>query len=65
VRAEQKVVALGAASGIVVMALSVWILASVLPAPSIVDAPGERLAYALRANIVAMAMVLYVLYALF
>ena len=53
-RAEQEVVAVGAASGIVVMALSVWLLTSVLPAPSITDAPDERLAYALRANIVAL-----------
>lgn len=53
-RPEQRVVAIGAASGVLVMALSVWILTSVLPAPSITDAPGERLAYALRANVVAL-----------
>lgn len=53
-RAEQKVVAVGAASGILIMALSVWVLTSVLPTPSIADAPGERLAYALRANVVAL-----------
>lgn len=52
--AEQKVVAIGAASGVVVMALSVWILTGALPTPAISDLPGERLAYALRANIVAV-----------
>jgi hypothetical protein len=36
------------------MALSVWLLTQALPAPSIADAPGERLAYALRANVVAL-----------
>jgi len=52
--ADQKVVAIGAASGIAIMVLSVWALTSVLPAPSIADAPGERLAYALKANILAV-----------
>ena len=51
---EQKIVAVGAASGIVLMALSVWGLTTVLPAPAIADTPGDRLAYALRANIVAI-----------
>ena len=36
------------------MALSVWLLTLVLPSPAITDAPAERLAYALRANIVAI-----------
>ena len=36
------------------MALSVWILTGALPAPAIPDALGDRLAYALRANIVAV-----------
>jgi hypothetical protein len=36
------------------MALAVWALTNVLPAPSIADTPGERLAYALRANVVAL-----------
>jgi hypothetical protein len=49
-KAEQKVVAVGAASGIVVMALSVWLLTGALPTPSTVDALGERLGYALRAD---------------
>jgi len=36
------------------MALGVWALANVLPVPEIVDSLGERLAYALRANVVAL-----------
>jgi len=51
---EQKIVAVGAASGILAMALGVWALTNTLPTPEIADAPGERLAYALRANIVAL-----------
>ncbi len=53
-KAEQKIVAVGAASGIVAMALSVWMLTNSLPVPAIADAPAERLAYALRANIVVL-----------
>ena len=51
---EQKVVAIGAASGIVVMALSVWLLTLALPSPQMAGAIAERLAYALRANVVAV-----------
>jgi hypothetical protein len=51
---EQKIVAVGAASGVVVMALSVWALTKALPTPLIADMLGDRLAYALRANIVAV-----------
>ena len=51
---EQRIVAVGAASGVAVMALSVWFLTSVLPTPVITDTLGERLAYALKANIVAI-----------
>ena len=53
-RTEQKIVAVGAASGVVAMALGVWVLTSALPTPAIADTLGERLAYALRANIVAV-----------
>jgi len=53
-KAEQKVVAIGAACGVVAMALGVWILTRALPIPAIADLPGDRLAYALRANIVAI-----------
>lgn len=51
---EQRIVALGAASGIFTMAAGVWILASVLPIPAIADALAERLGYALRANVFAL-----------
>jgi MAPEG family len=53
--AEQKIVAMGAASGVAVMVLSVWVLMVSLPTPAIADMLGERLAFALRANIVAIA----------
>ena len=52
-RPEQKIVAIGAASGIAGMALSVWVLTQVLPAPG-VDSLSERLAFALRINVVAL-----------
>jgi len=53
-RQEQKIVAVGAASGIVLMVLSVWLLTSALPSPRIPDNPVDRLAYALKANVVAL-----------
>jgi hypothetical protein len=53
-KTEQKIVAIGAASGVAAMALSVWLLTKALPTPVIADMLGERLAYALRANIVAI-----------
>jgi hypothetical protein len=52
-RREQKIVAIGAASGVAGMALSVWALTQVLPSPGI-DALADRLAYALRINVVAL-----------
>ena len=36
------------------MALGVWFLTNALPAPGIADTLGERLAYALKANVVAI-----------
>jgi hypothetical protein len=54
VKAEQKIVAIGAASGIVVMVLAVWALTKVLPVPQIADEPAARLAYALKANVFAL-----------
>jgi MAPEG family protein len=53
-KVEQKIVAVGAASGVVAMALGVWVLTKALPMSVIADTLGERLAYALRANIVAV-----------
>lgn len=51
---EQKIVAVGAASGVIGMVLAVWGLTVALPVPSVGDAPAERLAYALRLNLVAV-----------
>jgi hypothetical protein len=53
-RTEQKVVAVGAAIGVVAMALSLWALVEILPIPAIADTSSDRLAYALRANVVAL-----------
>jgi hypothetical protein len=51
---EQKIVAIGAASGVLLMSATVWILTRSLPSPHIADLLEERLAYALRANVFAM-----------
>ena len=53
-KTEQTIVAIGAASGVILMILSVWVLTGALSAPVITDSPGERLAYALQANMVAI-----------
>lgn len=63
-KTEQKIVAVGAASGVVAMALSVWLLTSALPTPEIADALGERLTYALQANIVAIVPLFIMLIAI-
>jgi hypothetical protein len=52
---EQKIVAVGAASGVVLMVIGVWALTNLLPQPAISDTIAERLAYALKANLVAVA----------
>jgi hypothetical protein len=52
---EQKIVAIGAACGIVTLALSVWSLTNMLPSPGITAAFGDHLPYALPANIFAIA----------
>ena len=52
-KSEQKTVAIGAASGVILMLATVWILTRTLPAPAIADMLEERLAYALRANVFA------------
>src|SRR6202790_3736854 len=52
-KSEQKTVAIGAASGVMLMSATVWILTRTLPAPAIADMLEERLAYALRANVFA------------
>ena len=53
-RTEQKIVGVGAAIGTVTMALSVWALMDILPIPAVPDTTSDRLAYALRANVVAI-----------
>lgn len=53
-KSEQEVVAIGAASGVVVMAVSLTVLTHLLPVPTIADAIPERLAYALAANVFAI-----------
>ena len=45
---EQKIVATAAVSGIVSMALAMWLLTALLPAPSGVETVAGRLAYAAR-----------------
>jgi hypothetical protein len=45
---DQKIVAIGAASGVVGMIVMVWLLARVIPAPTIPDTAADRIAYALR-----------------
>jgi hypothetical protein len=52
-KSEQKIVAIGAASGVVLMSATVWFLSRTLPPPGILDSLEERLAYALRANVFA------------
>lgn len=51
---DQKTVAFGAASGIVLMVAAVWTLTNALPVPAIGDGVAERLAYALGANVFAL-----------
>src|SRR5688572_287424 len=53
-RPEQKIVALGAASGVIGMVLTVWLLTTWLPAPVGIDSTADRLAFALRINLIAV-----------
>jgi hypothetical protein len=53
-RTEQKIVAVGAVIGALAMVLSVWALTRILPIPAIADTFADRLAYALRASVVAI-----------
>ena len=52
-KSEQRIVAIGAASGVILMLASVWILTKALPTPAIAGILVERLAYALQANVLA------------
>lgn len=51
---EQKVVAIGAASGVVTMIVSLIALTHLLPVPHIADTVQARLVYALGANVFAL-----------
>jgi len=51
---EQKIVAIGAATGVASMAVSIWLLSNLLPAPSGIDGIADRIGYALRINVVAL-----------
>lgn len=53
-KTEQKIVAVGAASGILAMIVAVYALTNLLPTPDIADTIPARLAYALGANVVAI-----------
>jgi uncharacterized MAPEG superfamily protein len=44
----QRIVAVGAVTGIVSMVLAVWLLSQVLPVPEGADTPAGRIAYALK-----------------
>ena len=51
---DQKTVAIGAASGIAGMVVLVWLISTSMPQPQVMDAPGNRLAYAARWSVVAV-----------
>lgn len=51
---DQKIVATGAASGIVGMLLSVWAFSTLIEPPGVADAAVDRIAYALRWAVVAI-----------
>ncbi len=59
---EQKIVAIGAGSGVASMVLALWLLSRLLPAPVGLEPVGERLAYALRWDALA-AMPLFAMLA--
>ena len=45
---DQKIVAIGAVSGLVAMAALVWLLSALIPPPVIADTSSDRLSFALR-----------------
>ena len=51
---DQKKVAIGAVSGILGMVLLVWLISTFMPQPQVIDAPGNRIAYALRWSVLAV-----------
>lgn len=58
---DRRMVAVGAASGVILMSAAVWILTRTLPVPAIAGMLEERLAYALRANVFAALPLLIML----
>lgn len=48
IKPEQKIVAIGAASGVIGMIVMVWLLAKLIPGPAIADTAADRIAYALH-----------------
>jgi hypothetical protein len=51
---DQRIVAIGAASGLVTMAAAIWALSRALPVPAGLATVGERLGYALRWDALAV-----------
>jgi hypothetical protein len=51
---DQKIVAIGAAGGVIGMALLVWLLSQIIPVPDIPDTASDRLAYAMPWAVVAV-----------
>ena len=47
---DQKTVAVGAVSGVLAMALAMWLLSNALPVPAGGEEVGNRIAYALKWN---------------
>ncbi len=45
---DQKIVAIGAVSGVAAMLALVWFLSALIPPPVIADTPADRLSFALR-----------------
>jgi hypothetical protein len=58
---DQKIVAVGAAGGIVAMLLSLWLLYNALPTPAGAETIADRLGYALKWNAVAALPLLVML----
>ena len=58
---EQKIVVVGAASGIVSMVLAVWLISNALPVPAGADTPAGRIAYGLKwAALAALPLLLMI-----
>jgi hypothetical protein len=50
---DQRIVAIGAASGILIMVGLVWLLSTLLPAPTVADTAADRIAFALPWGVLA------------